>query len=191
MAPFASLGVPMIGYQSDKPYIPVRCSICFRSFTPKRSNQRYCGKRCRKRAEGQVLRPVHVLASDGPRQLLDLSAALADLQAERQALGLRPIEPLPYLTARAAVIEAEEQIRAWQRRLEDRRRALAKLPEPAIAAKRYVLVHGDVLRLPHDVSHLGAVSTLGDLGVVLAGQKVDADGSSGQVQNSTGPITST
>lgn len=154
--------------------LPRRCRACPKHFVPTRRTQRYCSQECRRRSVRLRKRGLSFPALR-KRDQVNLIAVLADCGQAREMGALAPLEGCPYLHARAAVVEAEEQMRTWQARLLSRRKALADTPDPGYQLRRVVLRPGEALETTRLDTHLGAASTVGDLAVVFVGRKMEAE----------------
>lgn len=154
--------------------LPKRCRACPKHFAPTRRTQRFCSAECRRRAVRLRKRGLSFPALR-KRDQVNLIAVLADCGEARDLGALAPLEGCPYLHARAAVVEAEEQLRTWQARLLSRRRDLAEAADPGYQLRRIILRPGESLETTRLDTHLGAASTVGDLAVVFVGRRMEAE----------------
>lgn len=144
-----------------------RCPICQRQFRPKRRHQVYDRKVCRKAASR--LRTAGIQKGAFVRRALSLPTLLQQEFERRELRGLPGLRTEAWLMNRAAVIEAEEQIKVWRQRLEARQKILRETEDPNLRWRRIVIRPGEPLTLPDGYLYFGAASTEECIAVVLVG----------------------
>jgi hypothetical protein len=93
-------------------------------------------------------------------------------QAQRLRAELPTFRKHPYLEAHASVLEAEAQVRRWQRFLHERSRQLAQLQQPQLDVEVHLLEPGSALPFEQERTHAAIVSTDGSLAVALFGREL-------------------
>ncbi len=146
-----------------------RCKKCGDPVTVKRPNQQYCSGRCRRAALMRRKRAREVVQLPAQINPMDAGRLLQEAQEEREEAGKERLQSDPYLEARAALIEAEWQVRDWAARLKTRREHLEKLKEPPVDRKVQRLNRTEVLTVPDNALSVGIVTTDGCLGVAVYG----------------------
>ena len=144
------------------------CRACPKIFQIKRINQFYCSAKCRHREkERRKVERRRMIAT--PPSGIDLHRRILELQTQRDKNYIPRLRRDPYLTARAEVVEAEQQLKRWHERLKQRTEALRQMYEPFLNRVVEVVTENKPLRAPSNASSYGACSTDGLLGVVVYG----------------------
>lgn len=144
-----------------------RCPIDQRQFKPLRRHQVYCSRKCRK--AGSRLRTAGIKKGAFVRRSLSLPTLLQQEFEQRELRGLPRLRSNAWLMNRAAVIEAEEQIKIWRMRLDARQKILGETADPNLRWRRFVIRPGEPLTLSEPHLYFGASSTEESIAVVLVG----------------------
>ena len=134
-----------------------------------RMDQFYCSVPCRHKAKDRRKRERQRAVAI-PAAGIELNNQILKMQTERDKRALARLFIHPYLNARAEVLEAEQQLKAWTERLHHRRATLSRLFAPEMS--RHVVVVSEKVPLPASPDGAiayGASSTDGLLGVVVFG----------------------
>jgi hypothetical protein len=94
-----------------------------------------------------------------PLRQLSVDVLLAEAQKERDAARRPRLVIDEYLQARAEYLEAEEQLRRWGPRFQERRARLEKLKAPALQRITDQLHNDKPLTVPPEAVAIGIVST--------------------------------
>lgn len=149
------------------------CLWCHRRYRPKKSNQEYCRPSCRQKSHRyrkkfdakQVQAPGPRLA---PRKLMQAQ------QVGRLNAGVPVLRVDDYLSARALLIEADQQLVRWAAERKAREQALRALAPPPVRAEAFPLRAGDDPAVNLEATHGAIVSTDGEIGVMLFGYAHDS-----------------
>ena len=145
-----------------------KCLWCRDAFTPTHPRQMYCKRKCTNRAHKARRRDAQSIP-DTPVKRCDPARLLYEMQRERDRVGVARVVVDDYLECRAGVLEAEEQMRQWSKRLIDRRARLATLAEPPLSRAVQILLGDEPLVIPGRTAAVGIVSTDGLIGVAIFG----------------------
>lgn len=145
-----------------------KCLWCRKMFEAAKPKQNYCCAKCRGLAWKARKRESEGIQGNQGGQLKP-EAMLQELQQQRDRLNMPRLEVLEYLEVRAGILEAEEQLRQWHKRLQDRRTRLLGLQEPPLSRHVELLVTDGPLHMPHRAMAIGIVSTDGLIGVAIYG----------------------
>jgi len=145
-----------------------KCLWCRRAFEAKQPKQTFHNRKCAQRAWKAKKKDREAIQEDrtarvSPEQLL------YQVQRDRDRISVPRLEVVDYLEARAGVLEAEEQLRQWHKRLMDRRARLLKLEEPPLSRHVQLLLGVQALIVPARTTAIGLVSTDGLIGVAIYG----------------------
>lgn len=146
-----------------------RCLECGRSFRPARVTQVYCSERHRRTALMRRKRARESLQQPDRPAPIQCADLLEAAQSERARMGRPPLVVDGFLEARALVLEAEMQVKAWAERLRARRLAAEQLADPGGERAIKRLAPGEALLVPDWARSLAIVSTDGHLGLVVYG----------------------
>lgn len=145
------------------------CALCGSKYTPKKHNQDYCTKRCRRRSlavRTKAARLAKVLEVQPP---LSLAVAVRALNRARKAANLPPAERSAYLNQYAGVLEAREQVKRWQDLLADRCAKLDALEAPALRAELQIVRFGSDVQIDANATHYGTATTDSGIAVLALG----------------------
>jgi hypothetical protein len=148
-----------------------RCRMCPNPVRQVRENQKYCSPKCRRDALLARKQARQVLQEPKQLQPMDSAALLSAAQDTRDMHGLERLQLDPYLSARAACIEAELQITDWTKRLKERREVLHSLQEPPLDRSVQRLVRCECLTVPDTATAIGLSITDGCVGVAVYGKR--------------------
>jgi hypothetical protein len=148
-----------------------RCRMCPNPVRQVRENQKYCSAKCRRAALLARKEARQTLQEPKQVQPMDAAALLSAAQDTRDTHGLERLQLDPYLSARAACIEAELQIADWTKRLKERRENLHSLQEPPLDRSVQRLMRCDALQVPDTATAIGLSITDGCVGVAVYGKR--------------------
>lgn len=144
------------------------CRGCDAAFSPKFAHHYFCTEKCRLAVKRRRLKEKEE-ANGFPVNRVPLAKLLADVQAARDSAGIPRLELNRYLQSRAECLEAEEQLRIWGQRLQERKQAMSRLVEPSLERKVAIVRPDGRLQLPSNPVAYGAACTDGSIGVVVFG----------------------